>query len=145
MSKFTRRRTQARQNAGSFYIPSPFTQSSPVPPEEETFEQSEDKINMIINNVQTTRQELQDELEIYEKKLTLLEQEFLQYQHLAMKVLNALKVLDSVTQSLAEPDETSSSASEKQSNNNNDNSTASAAAVEHNPKELDYEHSLDAH
>ena len=77
-----------------------------TPPQtEETFEESQEKINMIINNVQTTRQDLQDELEIYERKLTILEQEFIQYQNLAMKVVAALKVIDTMTTTLTKDTE----------------------------------------
>jgi hypothetical protein len=105
MNRQTRRRN-VHQNAGSsgFMLNNPFVTNT-VAPAEETFEESEQKINMIINNVQTTRQDLQEELEIYEKKLTVLEQEFTQYQKLAMKVVAALKVIDNITNTLVNKEE----------------------------------------
>jgi predicted ribosome quality control (RQC) complex YloA/Tae2 family protein len=100
MNRQTRRRNPVHyQNAGAFTFNNPFV-AAPVA-QEETYEESENKINLIINNVQTTRQDLQNELEIYEKKLTVLEQEFTQYQKLAMKVVAALKVIDNITNSLS--------------------------------------------
>ena len=103
MNKFTRRRNHVNaQKAGSMHFVNPFVTKQPVVQEEETFEESENKINAIIDNVQTTRLELQEELEIYEKKLTILETEFIQYQKLAMKVVAALKMIDNITVSLTE-------------------------------------------
>ena len=103
MNKFTRRRNHVNaQKAGSMHFVNPFLTKQPVVQQEETFEESENKINAIIDNVQTTRLELQEELEIYEKKLTILETEFIQYQKLAMKVVAALKMIDNITVSLTE-------------------------------------------
>lgn len=103
MNKFTRRRNHVNaQKAGSMHFMNPFLTKQPVVQQEETFEESENKINAIIDNVQTTRLELQEELEIYEKKLTILETEFIQYQKLAMKVVAALKMIDNITVSLTE-------------------------------------------
>ena len=111
MNRQTRRRNQQRAGASSFFnMPTPFASHSPSiaqpvlpePTEDETFEESELRINEIINNVQTTRFELQEELEIYEKKLTMLEEEFTKYQQLALKVVAALKVIDEITKSLTE-------------------------------------------
>ena len=103
MNKFTRRRNHVNaQKAGSMHFVNPFVTKQPVVQQEETFEESENKINAIIDNVQTTRLELQEELEIYEKKLTILETEFIQYQKLAMKVVAALKMIDNITVSLTE-------------------------------------------
>jgi len=93
MSKHTRRR---HQNAGSML--------SMFDSKEESFETSKQRINEIISNVQTTREELQSELILYEKKMTVLETEFNQYQDLAQRVMAALDVIDGATRELVTPE-----------------------------------------
>jgi hypothetical protein len=102
MSKHTRRRnyanTYSNGNLGGMNF-NPFAKAPP-PSDQETFEQSELRINGIIENVQTTREDLQKELVVYEQKMTVLEQEFTRYQKLAVKVMGALDVIDSMTSKL---------------------------------------------
>jgi len=96
----TRRRQHQTQSAGSMSFDPSAVFSSVYGKHEDTFEESEQKINSIITDVQTTREDLQKELVMYEQKMTVLEKEFTQYQKLAMKVMSALDVIDNMTQKL---------------------------------------------
>lgn len=96
----TRRRQHQAQTAGSMSFNPSAVFENMYGKQEETFEESEQKINSIITDVQTTRDDLQKELVIYEQKMTVLEKEFTQYQKLAMKVMSALDVIDNMTQKL---------------------------------------------
>jgi predicted ribosome quality control (RQC) complex YloA/Tae2 family protein len=99
MSKYTRRTRTHSQHAGS-----PWPPAERVDPE--SFPEAEKRVNTIISNVQTTREDLQKELVMYEQKMTVLETEFTQYQKLAVKVMAALDVIDSMTTKLTGADAT---------------------------------------
>jgi hypothetical protein len=87
--------TRRRQQAGSMLS---FFDSK-----EDTFDESKARIESIIANVATTRNDLQAELMLYEKKMTVLETEFNQYQELAQRVMSALDILDGATNHLVTP------------------------------------------
>jgi hypothetical protein len=87
--------TRRRQQAGSMLS---FFDSK-----EDTFDESKGRIDAIIANVATTRNDLQTELMLYEKKMTILETEFNQYQELAQRVMAALDIIDGATSQLVTP------------------------------------------
>lgn len=68
---------------------------------------SEARLNAIISSVKTTRDDLEKELSVYAKKMTLLETEFVQYQKMAVKVMAAIDVFDGAEKKLMEEDATS--------------------------------------
>ena len=96
----TRRRQHQAQTAGSMSFNPSAVFNGMYGKQEDTFEESEQKINAIITDVQTTREDLQKELVMYEQKMTVLEKQFTQYQKLAVKVMSALDVIDNMTQKL---------------------------------------------
>lgn len=116
MSKHqTRRRQHQIQNAGAMTFDPGAVFNNMYGKHEDTFEESEQKINAIITDVQTTREDLQKELAMYEQKMTVLEKEFTQYQKLAVKVMAALDVIDNMTQKLTGEQESSGASSEDES------------------------------
>ena len=137
MSKYTRRRNHphhpAKRNLGMFNQGWPSLASETnIDPAEETFEQSEQRINAIIMNVQTTREDLQKELVVYEEKMTILEEEFTQYQKLATKVMAALEVIDSMTAKLTgkpESPENAENAEKSEKSENAEKKPEEVAAV----------------
>ena len=128
----TRRRQHQTQTAGSMSFNPTAVFDTMYGKQEDTFEESEQKINAIITDVQTTREDLQKELVMYEQKMTILEKEFTQYQKLAMKVMSALDVIDSMTQKLtgqqdsASDDEDSSKTGDQQNAPNPPNNQVTA-------------------
>lgn len=83
----------AHQHAGAF----PFFETP-----DDSVDGSEARINSILSNIQTTREDLHKELKMCEGKMTMLEAEFNRYQKIAYKVMNALDALEGTTEKLTE-------------------------------------------
>lgn len=111
----TRRRQHQAQTAGSMSFNPGAVFDGMYGKQEDTFEESEQKINAIITDVQTTREDLQKELVMYEQKMTVLEKQFTQYQKLAIKVMSALDVIDNMTQKLTGQQDTSAASDDEDS------------------------------
>ena len=118
MNKHQTRRRHQTQSAGSMSFNPGAVFNNMYGKQEDTFAESEHKINAIITDVQTTREDLQKELVMYEQKMTVLEKEFTQYQKLAVKVMSALDVIDNMTQKLTGQQDNAAAASDDEDGSN---------------------------